>query len=99
VTGEPDTFFTIPAATARKGLTIKGFLTTATTQATDGYTTWLFVSTDKRPNRQISGEYRQLVKLMKERTDPWTKRFPQQRRDALAFQGFPYDRPWYTWQD
>jgi hypothetical protein len=98
VTGEPDSFFSIPAATSRKGLTIKGFLTTATTKATDGSTTYLFISTDQRPNRQISPEYRTMLKLMKEKDDPWTKRFPQQRMNALAFIGYRYDAPWYSFQ-
>ena len=97
VTGEPDSFFSIPAATSRKGLTIKGFLTTGEGAPNDG-PSYLFISTDQRPNRQISGEYRTMLKLMRERTDPWTARYPQQRRDALAFQGFSYTEPWYIFQ-
>ena len=97
VTGEADSFFSIPAATARKGLTIKGFLTT-TDDTCEGGRTWLFISTDPRPGRYISGEYRTMLKLMREKDDPFTKRYPLLRMNELAFQGFPYDLPWYCWQ-
>ncbi len=102
ITGEPDSFFSQPAQTTRryagKSLTIKGFLTTHIYPPNDQPAP-IFISTDSRPNRYISTEYRIMVKLMKERDNPWTRRFPGHRRHALAFQGFPYDQPWYCWQD
>jgi hypothetical protein len=101
LTSEPDSFFSQPAQTTRrcngKSLTIKGFLTTHTYPPNDQPAP-IFISTDNRPNRYISPEYRLLLKLMKEKDDPWTKRFPKQHTEALAFQGFPYDEPWYCWQ-
>lgn len=92
ITNQPDSFFTIPAITTRrhngKSLTIKGFVTSG--DFGNYKDVMFFVSTDPRPHRYISPEYRTMLNLVVDRPDPANRIFPQGRRNALAFQPWGY---------
>ena len=92
ITGGPDSFFSVPAAVRVKGKRIKGFITTL--DFAPHHNATVFVSTD-RPG--ICPEYRQMINAMFEAAED--RKYPQLRRDRLAFQGYPYPSNWYDYQE